>query len=225
MITSEQATTQTTPADITPSGKTDSAGSASAEGSLNDLERASWHQLTTGSEQAQDGFHVMTVATCTNRGADARMVVLRKVDAVRKYAWFHTDARTEKVLQLEAFPTAALLFWDPERQVQLRLTVETRLHTDDYVADDHWKTLNDRERKLYLSEYVPGTELPHPYPGFPESLADQDPGSEDEKAGRKNFAVIECRVLAMEYLHLSRSGQKRACFQYEPESRMVWLAP
>lgn len=197
---------------------------------LTQLEQDSWQQLALAltpekDRSAGDGFKTMTLATCMSRGADARTVVLRQVDATRKYVWFHTDARSEKVLQLEAFPMAALLLWDDQRQVQLRLTVETRLHTDDYMADEHWKTLWAGGRKSYLSEQTPGSEQPHPYPGFPEHLGEDLPSEEESEDGRKNFAVIECRVLVMEYLHLGRSGQTRARFQYEPEARMVWLAP
>lgn len=167
----------------------------------------------------------MVVATCSASGADARTVVLRKVDTARKYVWFHTDARAAKVMQLEAFPNSTLLFWDDGQQCQLRLTVETRLHTDDYIADEHWQDLGISSRKAYLSEYQPGSARPAPYPGFPEQLGENLPSKEESEAGRKNFAVIECRVLAMEYLHLSRSGQTRARFRYEPESSMAWLAP
>ncbi|MVM34035.1 pyridoxamine 5'-phosphate oxidase [Spirosoma sp. HMF4905] len=197
---------------------------------LPDLERTSWEQLLAAAEQKEDesvgsGFKTMIMASCTSRGADARIVILRLVDIDHKYVWFYSDARSEKVLQLEASPQASLLFWDANRQVQLRLTIETRLHTDDYIADDHWSRLWVGGRKAYLSEQKPGTVQPHPYPGFPEHLIDKLPSDEESEAGRKNFAVIECRVLAMEYLHLSRRGHTRACFQYEPESRMVWLAP
>lgn len=192
---------------------------------LSELEHSSWEQLLAGIEHPESPFKTMTIATCTHRGADARMVVLRGVDKARKYVWFYTDARAEKVMQLEARPMATLLFWDNERQIQLRLSIETRLHTDDYIADEHWQKVAVSSRKAYLSALVPGSEQPNPYPGFPEQLADKLPSAEESETGRKNFAVIECRVLAMEYLHLSRSGQTRACFQYEPESRMVWLAP
>lgn len=196
-----------------------------AADTLPELERTSWQQILTGIEQHNSPFKLMTFATAAHRGADARMVVLRGVDKNRKYVWFYTDARAEKVLQLEACPMATLLFWDNEQQLQLRLSIETRLHTDDYMADEHWETLRMSGRKTYLSEPVPGSEQPKSYPGFPEHLADKLPSAEESEAGRKNFAVIECRVLAVEYLHLSRSGQTRACFQYEPESRMMWLAP
>jgi len=193
--------------------------------SLAQLEHDSWQQLASAPESEQDPFKLMTIATCTDKGADARMVVLRQVDATRKYVWFHTDARSEKVIQLEAFPMATLLFWDDKKQIQLRLVIETRLHTDDYVADDQWRALWTGSRKLYLSELKPGTEQQNPYPGFPEHFGERLPTDEESEEGRKNFAVIECRVLSMEYLHLSRAGQTRAFFQYEPESKLVWLAP
>lgn len=167
----------------------------------------------------------MTFATRNSRGADARMVVNRRVNVDQKYVWFYTDARTEKVLQLEAFPMATLLFWDEAEQLQLRLTVETRLHTNDYIADEHWETVEETERKMYLSAPIPGTKTDAPYPGFPEHLTTGNPSADEQAAARQHFAVIECRVLCMEYLHLSKSGQTRACFEYEPETKRVWLAP
>ncbi len=197
---------------------------------LANLEQQSWQYLALALKPENDasagaGFKTMVIASHTPTGADARMVVLRQVDVTRKYVWFHTDARSEKVLQFEAFPIATLLFWDQTLQIQLRLSVETRLHTDDDMADTHWQTVWAGGRKMYLSDYQPGTELQKAYPGFPEHLGEGLPSAEESEAGRKNFAVIECRVLAMDYLHLSRGGQTRACFQYEPESKMTWLAP
>jgi hypothetical protein len=167
----------------------------------------------------------MTLATNTPDGADARTVVLRQVESVRRYVWFHTDARADKVIQLAAFPRATLLFWDEKSQIQLRLATETRLHTDDSVADDHWKKLWVGSRKMYLSEQIPGSEQPGPYPGFPAHLGENLPTEADSEAGRKNFAVIECQVLSIEYLHLGRGGQTRALFRYEPEQKFTWLAP
>ncbi len=192
---------------------------------LADLERDSWRQLVSAPGQKLSGFKTMTVATNTPNGADARTVVLRQVDEARRYVWFHTDARADKVMQLEAFPNATLLFWDDKQQVQLRLTAETRLHTDDHMADEHWKNLWVGSRKMYLSQQVPGSEQPEPYPGFPAHLGEELPTEADSEAGRRNFAVIECRVLSMEYLHLGRAGQTRALFQYEPERNTTWLAP
>lgn len=196
--------------------------------SLSDLEKTCWQQLDQSirsDNSAAASFRNMTVATCTSRGADARIVVLRDVDVQHKYIWFHTDARTEKVLQLEEFPQAKLLFWDDKEQVQLRLTVETRLHTDDYLADEQWEKVHDGSVRSYLSEPMPGSEQSHPYPGFPDHIKQGAITPDDRSAARLNFAAIECRVLCMEYLKLSKQGQTRALFQYEPVSKTTWLAP
>lgn len=197
---------------------------------LTDLEKDSWERLSQSLYHKEDrsagpGFRFMILATRNSRGADARMVVNRRVDIDRKYVWFYTDARTEKVLQLEAFPMATLLFWNEAEQLQLRQTVETRLHTNDYIADEHWETVKETERKMYLSAPTPGTRTDTPYPGFPEHLATEKLSADEQAAARMHFAVIECRVLCMEYLQLSKRGQTRACFQYEPETSMAWLAP
>ncbi|GAB2541419.1 pyridoxamine 5'-phosphate oxidase family protein [Spirosoma aerophilum] len=198
--------------------------------SLTDLEQTSWQQLESvlneaNKETLAPGFKTMVVASRTEAGANARTVVLRKVDRSQKYIWFHTDVRAAKVMQFEAFPNATLLFWDETLRTQLRLTVETRLHSTDYVADEHWKTVGMASRKNYLSEVEPGSEQSGPYPGFPSHFGANLPTAEESEAGRPNFAVIECRVLTMDYLRLSREGQLRALFYYEPESKMVWLAP
>lgn len=196
--------------------------------SLSDLEKTCWQQLDQSIHahgSAASAFRNMTVATCASRGADARIVVLRDVDVAHKYVWFHTDARTEKVLQLEEFPQAMLLFWNESEQVQFRLTVETRLHTDDYLADEQWKKVHDGSVRLYMSELMPGSVQDSPYPGFPEHIKDGTITTEDRSSARLNFAAIECRVLCMEYLKLGKQGQTRARFQYEPVSKMTWLAP
>lgn len=85
------------------------------------LEQSSWQQLVTVLDSKPDettapGFKTMTVASRTATGADARTVVLRKVDADRKYVWFHTDVRAAKVMQFEAFPDCTLLFWMKNRR-------------------------------------------------------------------------------------------------------------
>lgn len=192
---------------------------------LADLEADCWRQLVSAPKRKRSALKTMTLATSVATGADARTVVLRQADAGQKYIWFHTNAHAAKVIQLEQFPNATLLFWDSRQQLQLRMLVETRLHTDDFVADEHWKNLWAGGRKTYLSEKKPGTELPEPYPGFPPHFGENLPTDAESEAGRPNFAVIECRVLQLDYLRLGRAGQTRARFQYEPKASFTWLAP
>ena len=194
---------------------------------LADLERDTWKQLvSTPNRKKGAGFKTLTIATRSDEGADARTVVLRQADEVQKRIWFHTDRRADKVIQLQAHPQATLLFWDDARQIQLRLRVRITIHISDAVADEQWQKLWVGGRKTYLSEQQPGSEQPGPYPGFPERLGEDLPGQEESEAGRVNFAVVECQVLSMDYLHLSRAGQTRARFTYHgDETTMQWLAP
>ncbi len=195
------------------------------ETSLATLEADCWQQLTAAPDNGESPFKTMTLASCTQTGADIRMVVLRQADANQKRVWFHTDARAGKVIQLVRNPGAMLLFWDSQQQVQLRLRVETQLHTDDFVADAHWQNLWVGGRKPYLAEKQPGSEQPEPYPGFPPHFGDDLPSEAESEVGRPNFAVIECQILQLDYLRLGRSGQTRARFQYEPIATFTWLAP
>ncbi len=195
--------------------------------SLTDLERYSWQQLQAAPSQKDSRFKTFTVATTTPDGApDARMVVLRQVDETSRILWFHTDVRAQKVSHLRQNPQAVLLFWDEKAQVQLRCRVSTTMHTDGAVADEQWANTWEGSRKMYLSECEPGISQPKPYPGFPVHFGEKLPTRDESEVGRTNFAVVECRVLEMDYVHLSRAGQTRARFEYGGETVIRhWLAP
>ncbi|MCY7358011.1 MAG: pyridoxamine 5'-phosphate oxidase family protein [Rudanella sp.] len=195
--------------------------------SLTDLDRDSWQQLHTAPSQKDSYFKTFTMATTTPDGApDARMVVLRQVDETSRTLWFHTDVRAQKVTHLHRNPQAVLLFWDEKEQVQLRCRVSTTIHTTDAMANEQWASTWEGSRKMYLSEHEPGSSQLEPYPGFPAYFGEKLPTRDESEAGRTNFAVVECRVLEMDYLHLSRAGQTRARFDYGGETvSRQWLAP
>ncbi|TAE29594.1 MAG: pyridoxamine 5'-phosphate oxidase [Cytophagales bacterium] len=193
--------------------------------SLPDLNVDAWGQLTSAPTQKKHPFKTCFLATVAPDGQpDARTVVLRQADEAARRLWFHSDVRAGKIAHLQANPKATLLFWDDEAQVQLRCHVQTTIHTDDPIANEQWANVWEGSRKMYLSEFTPGSVQPGPYPGFPEPLGQNLPTRAESEAGRPNFAVVECRVMAMEYLRLSRAGQTRARFNYE-NGRFEWLAP
>lgn len=195
---------------------------------LTTLEQTIWKQLAMATQPGPDkpAFKTCGLATRTlDNSVDVRNVVLRQTDALQRVLWFHTDVRASKVLQLEGFPEARLLFWDEGQQLQLRVKVITMIHINDEAADEQWAKLGLSSRKMYLSAYKPGSEQLRPYPGFPEALGENLPSQADSEAGRINFAAVECRVLELDCLHLSRAGQTRAHFIFEPEPEAAWLAP
>jgi len=196
-------------------------------GSLAYLDRGSWQQLMAAPAEKEHKFKTFAIVTITTDGwPDARMVVLRQADENTKKLWFHTDVRAQKVVDLRAKPEATLLFWDDTQQVQLRCRVSIVIYTDNAVADGQWVKTWEGSRKMYLSEHKPGSVQAGPYPGSPAHFGETLPTREESEAGRPNFSVIECTVLKMEYLHLSRAGQTRARFEYEGDEVVrEWLAP
>lgn len=208
--------------ELTPksTARTDNSGL-----SLANLDRDVWQQLMVAPAEKHSQFKTFTVATIDLEGLpDTRMVVLRQVDEANKTLWFHTDNRSKKIPQLRARPEVLLLFWDEEQQVQLRCRASITIHTDDVEASNHWAKTWEGTRKMYLSEYEPGSTRPEPYPGFPVALGENLPTREVSEAGRPNFAVVECRITSIDYLHLSRAGQTRARFEYGAND-FEWLAP
>lgn len=200
--------------------------------SLADLDKTTWQYLTAAPAEKQNGFNTVVLATLASDSLtpfglpDARTVVLRQADERSKTLWIHTDVRAQKVAQLHNHPAALLLFWDETKRIQLRCWVSTTIHTTDAVADGHWTKIGEGSRKMYLSEHEPGSVQPSAYPGFPVQLGERLPTPAESEAGRPNFAVVACKVLTMDYLHLSRAGQTRAAFTYKGEEvSRNWLAP
>lgn len=141
--------------------------------------------------------------------ADARSVVLRDVDAIARELLFYTDSRSPKVGQMREHPMGTLLLWSAPLGWQLRLRVELTLHTSGLVVSSRWARLKmTPSAQDYLSPLPPGSQLTAPaYP---------------ERATREHFAVVHARVLAVDWLELGASGQRRARFD---DHGARWVVP
>lgn len=181
--------------------------------SLGDVLESIWTELEIGAAKAKHGFHQPVLATTDANGAPhARTVVLRKADRVAALVACHTDARSPKLDQLRANPTAAWCFYDKTKRIQVRATGEITIHTDDAVADEHWQRSPTRSRRCYLAPAVPGSETDHPSPNLPEHVQDREPTPEESELGRANFAVLRCTLRELDYLELHHDGHVCARF-------------
>ncbi|AXI81115.1 pyridoxal 5'-phosphate synthase [Peterkaempfera bronchialis] len=80
---------------------------------------------------------VATLSTVDSDGRpDARMLVLRDVDAARGAWWFAADADSPKGRQLAATPWAALTFYWPAQGRQVRLRGRVEAEGGDRAAED-----------------------------------------------------------------------------------------
>jgi pyridoxine/pyridoxamine 5'-phosphate oxidase len=117
----------------------------------------------------QHPWHTPVLATTDGDVGDARTIVLRDVDAVRRRLTIFTDARSPKVAQLTAHPLGTLVFWSPALGWQLRLRVRLEAQRDGLAISSHWA-------RLKLSPAA------HDYlSALPRQRARQRPGARGER--------------------------------------------
>lgn len=183
---------------------------------------AAWAWLTrellAAAGSARHGFHLLVAATVGHDGSpDARTVVLRHVDPVRREVGFHTDVRSPKVVAIARDARVALHWYDATVRVQVRAAATAVIHHGDAVAAAAWAAAKPMSRACYAAPVPPGT----PLAGFPAALA---PGTAD--AGRESFAVVTCRFDDLEILALHAAGHQRVVLHVATDP-VTWtvLAP
>jgi len=167
--------------------------------SLHLLQQACWEELERATQEREHGWRVMTLATVDARGADARSVIVREVDAGLRRLVFFTDDRSPKLRQLEHHPQGTLLAWCPRLSWQIRLRVALSRETDPHLTMARWARLRlSPSAQDYLSSLAPGEPL--------SEMASEERGS------REHFAMVNARVQSMDWLELHPDGHRRALF-------------
>lgn len=169
---------------------------------------AVWTMLAAGTRDRDAPARHPVLATVGERGAEARILVLRAADRTAGSLALYTDAATAKVAELARAPRATLLVWDPAArfQVRLRVTVTARPGT---TAE--WMALPDAARRVYGGDPLPGRPLPAPRDHAP-----------DPDAAR--FTVLDARIDEIETLRLA-DPHERARFSRRDGFAGTWLAP
>lgn len=174
-----------------------------------------WSDLREGANHGAHPFHTPVFATAAGDDPDVRTVVLRHVDEAQRQIFCHTDVRSPKVSVLQRNPRVAWLFYDRPAKVQLRLYGEVSVHCADAIAKARWEKSTSSSRLCYLAADAPGISL---------SVADRR--SPAVKDGFDNFAVIACRVSAIDWLFLRAAGHQRVRFDLaEGGWNGKWIAP
>ena len=166
-------------------------------------------ELTAAVGSARHGLHLLTVANVGADGQpDARTVVLRHVDPLRREIRFHSDIRSPKVQALHTSPRVALHWYDPALRVQVRVAAVAAIHHGDTVATAAWTASQTMSRAIYTTTVAPGDALD----AFPEGPA--APAADDD-TGLERFAVISCRFDTVELLSLHAAGHQRVRFHLD----------
>jgi len=197
---------------------------------LSEIPGSAWTMLVRAVRDRRHAFR--TPVFCTVDAQDgtprARTVVLRHADPDALELRCHTDRRSVKLREIEREPMVAWLFYDTKARVQLRIRARAMVHLDGAVFEEAWERTALMSRRCYLAPHAPGSAADGPSANLPDDAMDSDPSPQRSEAGRANFAVVQTRVLEMDWLWLRHDGHRRCGFVWDEEGKLVqagWLQP
>ena len=189
-----------------------------------EIKKKIWSMLDDAVTNRSSHFRIPTFICGHNNDIDGRIVVLRKSDQTNILVQFHSDIRSDKIGKLKANKKAAMLFYDKDEKIQVRLKVECIINHNNNVTKESWSKTQHISRKCYLVDNGPGTESDLPTSGLKPELDNFDYTKEQSEEGYKNFTVIQCKIKSIEWLYLAAKGHRRAKFNLE-NNKDTWLVP
>ena len=183
-----------------------------------------WLMLDDAITNRSSQFRTPTFICGDQLDFDGRIVVLRKSDQKNNLLQFHSDIRSDKIEKLKKNSKAAMLFYDKEEKIQVRLKVDCTINHENDVTKDSWSKTQHISRKCYLVDNGPGSETEIPTSGLKPELDNFDYTKEQSEEGYRNFTVIQCEVKLIEWLYLAAKGHRRARFNLE-KNKNTWLIP
>ena len=189
-----------------------------------EIKKKIWSMLDDAVTNRSSQFRIPTFICGHNNDVDGRIVVLRKSDQQNNLVQFHSDIRSDKIELLKNNPNAALLFYDKDEKIQVRLKVNCIINHQNDITKSSWEKTQHISRKCYLVDNGPGTESDVPTSGLKPELDNFDYTKEQSEEGYKNFTVIQCKIKSIEWLYLAAKGHRRAKFDLE-NNKETWLVP
>ena len=191
---------------------------------FNEIKKKIWSMLDDAVTNRGSQFRIPTFICGDQSSFDGRIVVLRKSDQQNSLVQFHSDIRSDKIQKLKKNPNAAMLFYDKDEKIQVRLKVECTVNHNNDVTKESWSKTQHISRKCYLVDNGPGTESDIPTSGLKPELDNFEFTMEQSEEGYKNFTVIQCKVKSIEWLYLAAKGHRRARFDLKT-NKDTWLVP
>lgn len=156
-------------------------------------------ELKLGVNEKNHPFRFFTLATCDeNNVPQARTVVLRDVNEDGSIS-FYTDKRSQKVTQLQNNPKVSLLFYHPEKLLQLKINGEAAFETNTAVLETTFTSLYEKSKNDYTTLKPPGSSISN--------------ATQVEYLTVENyFCKITIAPTTIEYLRLKRPNHLRVRF-------------
>jgi len=189
-----------------------------------EIEKKIWLMLNDAVTNRNSPFRIPVFICGEKSDFDGRIVVIRKADKDNKIVQFHSDIRSVKIKKLKKNTNAAILFYDKDEKIQVRLKVECIINHANKVTEESWSRTQHISRKCYLVDNSPGSESSIPTSGLKPELDNFEFSKEKSEEGYKNFTVIQCKVKTIEWLYLAARGHRRARFDLK-NNKKIWLIP
>lgn len=177
--------------------------------------------LTEAVGNRKHSWHTLVLA---DKSAQARMLVIRGCGG--NNIFFHTHAKSQKVINFQKDDRASVLAYAPDLKQQVRFTGKVSLLHNDPGSEDKWQKLSISARRCYLTDQ-PGTILSEAGSGYHKKFdyADQLLLHESDYAA-ENFLRIKFCYHKIDFLHLAAHGHIRAKFLFlEDGWQGSWVAP
>jgi len=191
---------------------------------FDEIKKKIWLMLNDAVTNRASQFRIPTFICGDQSDFDGRIVVLRKSIQKDNIVQFHSDIRSDKIEKLKKNPKAAMLFYDKDEKIQVRLKVECLVNHNNGITKESWSKTQHISRKCYLVDNGPGSESKTPTSGLKPELDNFEFTMEQSEEGYKNFTVIQCKIKSIEWLYLAAKGHRRARFDLE-NNRNTWLVP
>lgn len=153
---------------------------------------------------------------------DLRVMVLREFNADTYQLRFHTDARSPKIGCIANDPAMAVLAYDVEGKVQIRMRGVGAVKTTGPDIDAIWDEATNFAKRCYLAEQGPSSVSARQTSGLPGWAEGINPTADQIAPARQNFAVLYITVTEFDWLYLANTGHRRARITILPD-RAGWM--
>ncbi|WP_298480961.1 pyridoxamine 5'-phosphate oxidase family protein [uncultured Maribacter sp.] len=134
----------------------------------------------------------------SDNSSQTRIIGLRKITNNLTLT-FYTDERSNKVSQILKNPNVSLLFYHPEKKMQIKIDGKASIVKDQDLLKEKWLNINSESKKDYTTTKAPGSILENP--------------SELTFLKEKNyFCIIEVKTKTVEYLKLRETSHFKVLF-------------
>ena len=189
-----------------------------------EIKKKIWSMLNDAVTNRNSSFRIPVFICGDQTDFNGRIIVLRRSDEANNLIQYHSDIRSDKITKLKKNSNAAMLFYDKEEKIQVRLKVECIINHNNKITKQSWLKTGHISRKCYLVNNGPGTESAVPTSGLKPKLDNFEFTMEQSEEGYKNFTVIQCKIKSIEWLYLAAKGHRRARFDLD-NNKEYWLVP